>query len=130
MDVDVNTLKDAAYKNFFSEILKNTEYIILSMIETLPCFTWEAATLPTHINFHDINIFESEQLFCFKNHYFDVFSTFNLYRSVKEFLDLNNVYRLMFVANNEVIVSCMYDEIIIYNEKQQVESANPKGDIS
>ena len=115
MYVDVNTLKDAAYKSFFSKILKNTEYIIISMIENSPCFTWKVAPLPTHINFHDINILESEQLYYFINHYFDVFSTLNLYRSLKEFLDLNNVYRLMFVTNNEIIVSCMYDEIIMYN---------------
>lgn len=115
MYVDVNTLKNTAYKNFFSQLLKNTEYVIISMIDDSPRFTWDIAPLPKNVNFHAVNFFEGEQLYCFRNNYFDVFSTLNLYNSIKEFLDLNNVYRLMFVTNNEVVVYCMYDEVIMYD---------------
>jgi hypothetical protein len=115
MYVDVNTLKNTAYKNFFSQLLKNTEYVIISMIDGLPRFTWDIAHLPENVNFHAVNFFEGEQLYCFRNNYFDIFSTLNLYNSIKEFLDLNDVYRLMFVTNNEVVVYCMCDEVIMYN---------------
>ena len=54
-------------------------------------------------------------IYCFKNNYFDIFSTLSLYNSIKEFLDFNNIYRLMFVANNEVVVYCTHDEVIVYN---------------
>ncbi len=115
MYVDVNTLKNTAYKNFFSQLLKNTEYVIVSMIDDSPRFKWNITPLPENVNFHAVNFFEGEQLFCFRNNYFDVFSVLNLYNSIKEFLDLNNVYRLMFVTNNEVMVYCMCDEVIMYN---------------
>lgn len=115
MYVDVNTLKNTAYKNFFSQLLKNAEYVIISMIDDSPRFTWDITPLPENVNFHTVNFFEGERLYCFRNNYFDVFSTLNLYNSIKEFLDLNNVYRLMFVTDNEVVVYCMCDEVIVYN---------------
>ena len=115
MYIDVKTLKNAAYKNFISQHLKNIEYIIISMIDDTPTFVWECAPLPTNVNFHSINFFESEQLYCFKNNYYDIFSTLNLYNSMEEFLDFTHIYRLMFVTSNEVVVICMHDEVIMYN---------------
>lgn len=115
MYIDVNTLKSTTYKDFFSQLLKNTEYVIISMIDDPPHFTWNITPLPGNVNFHTVNFFEGEQLYCFKNNYFDIFSTLSLYNSIKEFLDFNNIYRLMFVANNEVVVYCTHDEVIVYN---------------
>ena len=115
MYIDVKTLKNAAYKNFISQHLKNIEYIIISMIDDIPSFVWECASLPTNVNFHSINFFKSERLYCFKNNYYDIYSTLNMYNSMEEFLDLTHIYRLMFVASNEVVVICMHDEVIMYN---------------
>ena len=53
MYVDVNTLKNTAYKNFFSQLLKNTEYVIVSMIDDSPRFKWNITPLPENVNFHD-----------------------------------------------------------------------------
>lgn len=115
MYIDVKKLKKTAYRNFILQLLKNVEYIIISVIDDTPVFTWEGTPLPQNINFHDINFFESERLYCFKNNYFDIFSTLNSFNSMKEFLDLTNTYRLMFVRANEVVAICMHDEVTMYN---------------
>lgn len=115
MYIDVKALKSVAYKNFISQHLKNIQYIIISMIDDVPPFVWENASLPENVNFHSVNFFESERLYCFKNNYYDIYSTLSLYNSMEEFFDLTNIYRLMFLTSNEVVVECMHDEVIMYN---------------
>ena len=115
MHIDTSALKHSSYKDFILHHLKTTNYIIISMTnETIPNFDWHSTPIPQKINYHSIIFSQNEHLYCFKNTYYDVYDTLSSYNSMKDFFDLNNIYRLMFVSNNEIIIECMSDEIIMH----------------
>ncbi len=116
MYIDVKTLKNDLYRDFISQYLKNTQCVIISMINSdLPAFAWKSIPIPEKTNFHSIVLSDNEQLYCFENNYYDICSTLNLYSSMEEFFNFTNIYRLMFVLHNKVVIECMHDEIIMYD---------------
>lgn len=117
MYIDTKKLKSATYRTFISQHLKKAQYIIVSIIDDIPPFAFasESVKIPEGINFHSINFSENERLYCFRNNYYDIYTTLNSYNSMEDFFNVTNVYRLMFILSNEVVVECMCDEVIVYS---------------
>ena len=113
--LDSHSFKKSEYREFIERCLKENSYIIISTFEenTLNSFG-ESVLLPEKIDYHNIFISEIERLYCYKIKYYEALSILLQYKSFIEFFDITDVYRLMFVKNNNVTVECMYDEIILY----------------
>lgn len=110
-----SVLKKSEYMKFIDCQLKENTYIIISVFEKNMLNSYgESVSLPEKIDYHNIHISENEQLYCYKIKYYESLSALTQYKSLVEFFDITNVYRLMFVANNKVTVECMYDELIVY----------------
>lgn len=116
-------LKKSEYRHFIEDLLKQSDYIIISVLEKddMIGLFGESGSLPERIDYRNkridyrnINFAEYEQLYCYEIKYHEALSELLRYESLKEFFDITNVYRLIFVANGKVSVECMYDEIIVY----------------
>lgn len=115
MFIDIKTIQKKKYQEFITSCLKKARYIVVTTFENdFPALFGDAISFPSQIDYHSILFSEYEHIYCFGNQYHVAFSIFSRYDSIKEFLDLNNVYRLIFANSNEVMTECMYDGVIVY----------------
>ena len=113
--LDSHILKKSKYKEFIEFCIKKNTHIIISTFEKKTYDSLgEFVPLPKDIDFKDIIISESEWVYCYKIKYYESLSTLTQYDSLIEFFDIADVYRLMFVANNEVTVDCLDEVITVY----------------
>lgn len=113
--INSRALKKSEYREFIERRLKESAYIILSVLDNDRIYSFgESVSLPKSIDYHTILISEYEQLYCYEIKYYETLSALTQYESLTEFFDMTNAYRLMFVANNAVTVECMREEVIVY----------------
>ena len=117
MYIDLKAIRGKKYQEFIRSYLKRIQYIIVTTMEPdegiLPLSKSETS-VPIKINYQDILLADYEHICFYENRYYETSALFGQYDSIKDFLDLNNIYRLMFATETEVVVLCMYEGITVY----------------
>ncbi|MBQ7897023.1 MAG: hypothetical protein IJ323_01225 [Clostridia bacterium] len=116
--IEIKAIKKEKYKDFIKRVLKENDFIIISLVcgliseEQILLDFGESIKIPETCDFHIINISEMEDLYCYDNCYHKAYSIFSRYDSLEDFLNFHNIYCLMFATKDKVTVVCMCDAIL------------------
>ena len=118
-------IKKNVYQNLMDKALKLSDIVLFSLTtfdEIFPAYILDEIDIPHNVNLKQSDILadSSEQMCynikCYKTNYAFLKEYFFRFNSIQELMYLTDIYRIVFVKNNEIFLECMFDDIFVYAE--------------